>query len=51
MLDKQMKRVMGGAIRKWNGNWAVLQANQKGHGRCYSQMEEGVLGGASWDPS
>ena len=40
-----MKRVMGGALRKWKGSSAVPQAIEKNHGRCYEQME-GVLGGA-----
>ena len=43
---QQMEGVFGGAIRKWNGIWTVLQTNEKGHGRCYKQME-GVLGGAA----
>ena len=55
-----MKRVTDGAISKWKVSGAMLQANQKGHGRCYKQMEgsatskmKRVMGGAigTWKAS
>ena len=41
-----MEGVLGSGISKWNVNWATLPADEKGHGRCFKQMER-VLGGAT----
>ena len=43
-----MNRVMGGAISKWKGSWAMLQANEESHGGAASKMKR-VMGGAISD--
>ena len=41
-----MAQVLGGAISKESGNWAVLPAHEMSHGQCFLHMER-VLGGAT----